>query len=143
MLSELELGKQRLEGLFPAAFQPIFVPPWNRIGAAADRARREIGLAGISTYGPKPASDPHQVNTHLDIFEWQTTRGPMSRAHAYAILCDELRQRLDGDPEPIGILSHHLVHQAESWALLEELFALLRHHPAVRWPAIGELFRLP
>ncbi len=45
-------------------------------------------------------------------------------------------------PEPIGILTHHLVHEEASWALLDELFAMTARHPAARWPEIKELFGL-
>jgi hypothetical protein len=143
MLVELAAGRERLAALFGQNLLPVLVPPWNRIGATADAARREIGLAGLSLYGTKRTADPHLVNTHLDIFEWKTTRGPMSRDRACQILCEEVARRLAGSDEPIGILSHHLKHEEESWALLDELFGLLRGHPAARWPAIPDLFALP
>ena len=137
MQSELQAGRRQLGAMF-AKFLPVLVPPWNRIGAAGDAARRAAGLTGLSLYGPNRSGDPHQVNTHLDIFDWKGARGPMARTEAYAVLCAELARRLDGDPEPVGILTHHLIHQPASWALLDELFAGLRNHPAVAWPAIPD-----
>jgi hypothetical protein len=142
MQRELEVGRQQLGAMF-ATFVPVLVPPWNRIGAAGDAARRAAGLSGLSLYGPNRSGDPHQVNTHLDIFDWKGTRGPMARAAAYGVLCAELRRRLDGNPEPVGILTHHLIHQPASWALLDELFAELREHRAATWPAIPDVFALP
>ncbi|HWT31197.1 MAG TPA: polysaccharide deacetylase family protein [Propylenella sp.] len=141
MQSELEAGKDKLRRLFPNLL-PVLVPPWNRIGETGDAARRAAGLTGLSLYGPKREPDPHLVNTHLDIFDWKGTRGPMARAQAYSILCDEVERRIGGDAEPIGILSHHLIHQDASWALLEEVFAALRRHPAVDWPQIPDVFGL-
>ncbi len=142
MQRELQAGRERLQALF-ATFLPVLVPPWNRIGAAGDAARRGAGLTGLSLYGPNRSGDPHQVNTHLDIFDWKGTRGPMARAEAYGVLGAELARRLDGDAEPVGILTHHLIHQPASWALLDDLLADLRNHPAVAWPAIPDLFALP
>jgi hypothetical protein len=103
----------------------------------------QAGLVGLSTFGPSPKGDCHQVNTHLDIFVWRPVRRPLDRAAAYARLCAELERRLAGDPEPLGVMTHHLVHEEESWNFLEELFSLTAKHPAVRWPKIGELFGLP
>jgi hypothetical protein len=143
IMSELRLGYQRLVRLFPERFLPILVPPWNRIGARVSAARHEIGLIGLSGFGPRSGDDPHVVNTHIDIFDWQGTRGPLPRARAYAMLSRELQRRLAGSPEPVGLLTHHLTHTDESWAFLEELLAMIASHRAVSWPAIPLLFDLP
>lgn len=142
MLAELRSGYERLASLFPASFLPVLVPPWNRIGGTVNAERRSVGLAGLSMFGPQRSGDPHQVNTHVDIIDWGA-RAPMSRGQVYALLCREAERRLQGDPEPVGILSHHLVHQEESWALLDGILGLLRGHPGVEWPAIDSLFALP
>lgn len=141
MLAELRTGLERLASLFPAAFLPVLVPPWNRIGETVNAERGSIGLAGLSMFGPKRCGDPHQVNTHVDIIDWGA-RAPMPRGQVYALLCREVERRLQGDPEPIGILSHHLIHQEASWGILDEILGLLREHPGVEWPAIDSLFAL-
>jgi hypothetical protein len=143
VVAELRLGFERLAALVPERFLPILVPPWNRIGKVVNAARHDVGLVGLSMFGPQSADDPHWVNTHLDIFDWQGTRGPLSRSASYAVLCRELGRRIEGDREPIGILTHHLIHAPESWAFLDELFALTAGHPAIEWPAVADLFALP
>ncbi len=141
VFDELRRGRDRLRALFPHSL-PVLVPPWNRIAENVSDALDEVGLSGLSTFGPAPADKPHQVNTHLDIFEWRPVRRPLSRGAAYAGLASELERRLDGMPEPIGILTHHLVHEEASWVLLGEIFTLTARHPAARWPEIAELFGL-
>jgi hypothetical protein len=136
---ELRLGFERLGQLFPDAFLPVLVPPWNRIDERVSAARQEIGLVGLSTFGPAPVGAVHQVNTHLDIIDWRT-RGPLPRAEAYAQLCGELERRLGGDTEPLGILTHHLVQEDASWVFLDELLGIAARHPAAAWPSIGDLF---
>ena len=89
----------------------------------------DLGLAGLSTFGPAPAEDRHQVNTHLDIFEWRPERRPLSRVEAYAVLNLEIERRLTGEDEPIGILTHHLVHAEASWDFLDELLGSDRQAP--------------
>lgn len=139
---ELGAGFDRLTELFAGKFCPVLVPPWNRISASVEAAAKPIGLSGLSTFGPAAADERHQVNTHLDIFAWKPERRALSRAEAYAVLGTEIERRLSGEEEPIGILTHHLVHEEASWNLLDELLGSIARHPAIHWPAMRELFRL-
>ncbi|NNF76461.1 MAG: hypothetical protein HKN05_00395 [Rhizobiales bacterium] len=41
---------------------------------------------------------------------------------------------------PIGILSHHLVHDEVVWSFLDKLAGLLDGHPRALWRQPGELF---
>jgi hypothetical protein len=140
VLEELRRGRDRMAALFGARFLPALVPPWNRIAPAVEAGLDGLGLLGLSTFGPEHSGRPGRVNVHLDIFAWQPARRPLSRAEAFAVLRSELERRLCGDPEPIGIMTHHLVHEPESWNFLDELFDLVADHPAISWPAIGALF---
>lgn len=143
VIEELHGGFDRLAALFRERFLPVLVPPWNRISDEVSNRRAEAGLVGLSVFGQATVGDPHCVNTHLDIFEWRPARRPIEIGLAYATLLDELKRRLGGDSEPVGIMTHHLVHDEESWTLVDELLRLLVKHPAVRWPAITELFGFP
>jgi hypothetical protein len=53
VLEELRAGREKLERLFPERFLPVLVPPWNRIGHAVREARTEVGLLGLSAFGPR------------------------------------------------------------------------------------------
>jgi hypothetical protein len=138
VLDELRHGRERLAGLFREQFLPVLVPPWNRIAPGVAAALPSIGLAGLSTYGAAAATN--QVNTHLDILAWKPVRRPLSRAEAFSLLAAELERRLAGDDEPLGILTHHLVHDEASWTLLGDLLSLLATHPAATWPLVSSLF---
>jgi hypothetical protein len=142
VIEELRSGFGRLSALFRERFLPVLVPPWNRVSEKVSRRRVEAGLVGLSAFGRAPIGDVHCVNTHLDIFEWRPVRRPIEIDRAYQTLSDEVERRLTGDSEPIGIMTHHLVHDWKSWALLDELLPILVEHPAVRWPAPPELFGL-
>jgi hypothetical protein len=138
MLEDLRRGRERLEALFPKHFLPVLAPPWNRIADCLRGAIGDAGLRGLSTIGPKSA--PGEVNVHLDIFVWRPARRTISRAEAFSRLAAEVERRLQGAREPIGIMTHHLVHEEESWALLDDLLQATAKHPAVKWPEIKELF---
>jgi peptidoglycan/xylan/chitin deacetylase (PgdA/CDA1 family) len=143
ILDDLRRGRDRLVALFGDKALPILVPPWNRIAPQIRDRIGEIGLRGLSTYGPAPGGAAHVVNTHVDLFAWRPARRPLTLTEARARLIEETARRLAAaDDEPIGILTHHLVHEAESWDVLAALFPVLARHPAVRWPAAGRLFAL-
>jgi hypothetical protein len=142
VLGELRLGFSRMAELFSPNFLPVLVPPWNRIADNVREKRRDIGLTGLSTFGKRPPGDPHWINTHLDIFAWRPTPRPLGTSEGYAVLAAEVERRLARDSEPIGIMTHHLVHEAASWVFLDDLFNLISTHPAVAWSSPRKLFQL-
>ncbi|MGO7541812.1 polysaccharide deacetylase family protein [Rhizobium ruizarguesonis] len=140
VLGELGEGFRLLERLHPARFLPVLVPPWNRIDAALIPALPALGFAALSVYGRAKQDSPMPLlNTHVDIIDWHGTRGGRSEAELVAELVAELRDRFVGSDEPIGVLTHHLVHDAAAWDFLSALFAVTGGHPAVRWSSASEL----
>lgn len=142
VLEELRSGRDKLAGLFADRSRPVLVPPWNRVGKDVAAARHVVGLPGLSLFGDKSTADPHLVNTHIDITIWKPRRRPMELPTVYGALGREVRKRIAGLDEPLGILSHHLVHEEASWSLLEALCDDLAHHPGAAWPNVDELFGL-
>ncbi|ARM91584.1 carbohydrate esterase 4 superfamily protein (plasmid) [Rhizobium sp. CIAT894] len=142
VLGELREGLRLLERLHPARFQPLLVPPWNRIAAALVPALPGLGFAALSVYGRARQDRPMPLlNTHIDIIDWHGTRGGRGEAELVAELVAELRDRFAGNDEPIGVLTHHLVHDAAAWDFLSALFAVTGRHPAVHWSAASALLK--
>ncbi|TCA27828.1 polysaccharide deacetylase [Rhizobium leguminosarum bv. viciae] len=140
VLSELREGFLLLQRLHPARFLPVLVPPWNRIDAALIPALPGLGFAALSVYGRAKQGGPMPLlNTHVDIIDWHGTRGGRSEAELVAELVAELRDRFAGGDEPVGVLTHHLVHDAAAWDFLSALFAVTGGHPAVRWSSASGL----
>lgn len=44
-------------------------------------------------------------------------------------------------PQPLGILTHHLIHDDALWSFLNQLFLRLTRHPAVRFVSARSLFQ--
>ena len=117
------------------------MPPWNRIGAGARAELARLGLPVLSVYGPARGEGPAELNTHVDIMDWRAMRGlalpDLDRLTAAAL------DLWSSDParsnEPLGLLTHHLQHDAAAWYGLEHLLEVLGGHPAVRWPDVGDL----
>lgn len=119
---------------------PAFVPPWNRIAGDMPNLLAEAGYRAVSVFGPRKAavapSGLQWINTHIDLIDWRGTRSAVAEADVLEQLrrCLADRREGHGDPlEPIGLLSHHLVHDRAIWDLLAVLLDRLAHHPALAW----------
>lgn len=144
VLRELEEGKTRLRERFGEQFQPVLTPPWNRIAPeVADGAAARVGLMGLSTYNKAPDNKPYQCNTHVDIINWRDSRGFIGWQALFDLMVQEMTERKDtGSDEPIGFLSHHLVHDDGCWEALDAVFTVLAPHTKASFPAIPALFKL-
>lgn len=160
-LDELAAGRDRLASLFGDRALPILVPPWNRIGEDLIPELPALGFRGLSMgsipplgrreklpiIGPlKRAETPslpglRQVHVHIDLIDWHGTRGFVGESIALSLMLRHLGdRRRHGIKGPIGILTHHLVQDAETDDFLRRLFGILRRHRAVRLAPIPELF---
>ncbi|MCF7698689.1 polysaccharide deacetylase family protein [Loktanella sp. M215] len=137
VMAELAAGLAKLSDLHGARMVPVLVPPWNRIAPEVLPGLGPLGFRAVSVFGPAAETAPvPQINTHVDLIDWRGTRGGRSEADLMAELAMALA--LPGDA-PIGILSHHLVHDAAAWSYLVTLFGLTRDHPGCRWVGLPDL----
>lgn len=138
LVSDAEAALLLAENTAADALLPILVPPWNRIAPALPATLPPLGYRGLSAFGPRrPMPGLTVVNTHLDLVDWRGSRSavePGALAHA-------LSRALEGPhPEPVGLLTHHLVFDEALWRLTADLVALLVAHPAVLFPALDALW---
>jgi hypothetical protein len=142
VLSELKTGFGKLKALYPEQFAPVLVPPWNRMAPTLLPPLAGLGYRAVSVYGHSWTPSPIPlVNTHVDLMNWHGVRGCRPHAELVANLVAELTDRFDGDDEPIGILTHHLVHDDAAWDFISRLFEETRNSPAVDWKGLGEMLR--
>jgi hypothetical protein len=144
VLADLAEGWRRLAPFDPL---PVLVPPWNRIAPDLITHLPTAGYAGLSTFAPRtsphPAAGLVQVNTHMDIMNWRGGGGfaGIEAAIAAAVRHLTLRRTGTADPsEPTGLLTHHLVHDAECWRFLDQFLTITKAHPAVRWLDASAIF---
>jgi hypothetical protein len=139
VLDGIGAGRERLAGLFGVRLLPVLVPPWNRIDPALVPALPGRGWRGLSTFGDRrtrsPAPGLVAVNTHVDIMDWSARSGrPAPDVVRTVVERLAARRPEAGDPaEPVGILSHHLVHDDAAWDSCAGLAAVVTAHPAARW----------
>ena len=131
---ELRAGRERLESLFGDRVLPVFVPPWNRMGGDAARALPAAGYQVLSGYRGRPEGPLPRLDTHVDLIDWRGGRRFAGAGTVLRALADALAaRRRAGDRRPTGVLSHHLVHDADAWRFLGALLAWGSEAPGVRW----------
>ncbi len=147
-LAEIETGLRRLHKRFPGRFLPVLVPPWNRIDPELIPLLPDIGFSGLSTSKPRAAAEPAPglvaVNTHCDPIAWRAGGGLREEAEIWADLAAHVEAKLDEsiDPrEPMGLLTHHLVHDEWTWRFVEDIIGMLAGHPSVRWRTAAAVFK--
>jgi hypothetical protein len=129
---ELSDGWARLKTAFGARALPLFVPPWNRIGADVVASLPPAGYRAVSTYGPRKAviaaPEVTQINTHIDPIFWRGHRGLVDPDTLVAGITATLFARRAGDTdptEPLGLLTHHLVHTEDVWTFTHDVLSVL------------------
>jgi len=143
VLGELGTGRMALERLFGNRVLPVLVPPWNRIAAQLVPTLPEVGYRGLSTFGIRrrayPVSGLLQVNTHVDLIDWQARRFVGEDA-ALAALGQALAASRTGTDEPVGILSHHLAMDEGAWDFLNSLWMRISNMPGLKTTPAHDLF---
>jgi hypothetical protein len=126
---------------------PVFVPPWNRIAPSLAAILPGLGFRGLSTFGSRPLGEIIaglvQINPQLDPVDWPGGRGLIDPETLIAQLAALVQARGNGrkqSEEPIGLLTHHLVHDEAAWGFCAELLDRLSLHENVRYPSVSELF---
>ena len=143
---DLAKGRDRLANAFGGQFVPALTPPWNRIDPSHADQLGQLGYRGLTTYLPrkKPAvAGVAQVNTHVDVIDWHGTRGFLGLQATLQLLVQHLAAKRLGraDPgEPTGLLTHHLVHDTETWEFLGALRDWCAKRPDVKWRSAADLF---
>jgi hypothetical protein len=135
---------------------PVFVPPFGQITDELARALPSLGFAMHSNgpallaarlarlhartallpalpWTPRPS---RRLDVHIDPIDWRA-----KTAHSLDVierqLVGELRLRRKRHlaPEtPIGLLTHHLVHDEPIWSVCDGILAMLRGSAAVAFP---------
>lgn len=122
---------------------PVFVPPWNRIDGELAKSLAGIGYRGLSTFGRAvPVPGLAVANTHIDPVAWHDGGGLAPRARIDAVAAAALRAQLQGDGDLVlGLLTHHLVQDDDTWKWCDTLLSFLLRHPAVIRADAEKVFR--
>lgn len=147
-IARLVAARARLEALAGRRFVPVLAPPWNRLPRHLAPHLAAAGFRGLSQFGERSYAEAspglRQVNTHVDIIAWRSSRRFAGEDVALAAAARHLaakRTAAADAGEPTGWLTHHAMHDAAAWTFLERLFETTRERPAVVWRRAEELFQ--
>lgn len=141
LMGQLREGKARLETLFGDRFLPAMVPPWNRISPDICRRLPGIGLPGLSTFTWFHFPRDGQVQSHVDILKWKKQVRFIGWESARLRFDLQMTRRRNTGDEPLGLLTHHLVHDAGCFEFLEVFLEIAAHHEGAEWPSVKGLFQ--
>jgi len=133
VMEEVERGFAHLSALHGPRFVPLMVPPWNRIAPQVAAALPGTGFRALSVYGPARPGPLPQINTQVDLIDWHGTRG----GRDVEVL--ELEIMIAMENGAVGILTHHLVHDAVAWRFLDALVGATMGHPGCLWVPVSAL----
>jgi len=106
------------------------------MGREAAALLPSLGFAALSRFGTgklDAAEGLKELNTHVDLMDWKGGRIGRPPADVAADLAVALAAARDDGLRPVGILTHHLAHDAQAWETLDGLLALATRHPAAEW----------
>lgn len=127
VLADLAMGRARLLELFGDRLSGILVPPWNRMAPDVAARLHELGFTGLSTWSwQRKGTQLPELNTQIDVMDWAGGHRGRDLAWIAGELLRRLVQARGRAGAPLGILTHHLVHDERAWATLDELVAWLK-----------------
>ena len=139
MRDQLRDGLALLQDLHGPRALPLLVPPWNRIAPDLLPHLARDGFAALSTFGPEtPVPGLAIVNTQLDVIDWH---GGRSLRDPDALWRD-LAQLAGSGRAHVGLLTHHLVHDAAIWDFLQDVIALAAQNGG-QWRSVADLVEKP
>lgn len=121
VFAELSRGLAHVQRLHGERAVAMLVPPWNRISPALVEGLGSIGFEALSTFGPPRAASIRVINSNVDIIDWHGTRGCRDHAVLVGEIAAQLHRAFAGG-DPVGLLTHHLVHDEAAWTFLQRLF---------------------
>lgn len=134
LLDEAARGKQKLDHAFGNQSLPLFIPPWNRMSETL--ALSEVEFRAISVFGQRNIvmeGELIRFDSHIDPIDWRGTRSAVD----LQIIINELTV-LMSSKSPIGIMTHHLVHDPAIWELMTILVSHLKQAGAT-WVSAVDL----
>ncbi|WP_297513926.1 polysaccharide deacetylase family protein [uncultured Caulobacter sp.] len=107
----------------------LFVPPWNNLRPQLLAALPGSSLTAVSGFDqPRSTDGVPRLDAHLDVLRWKgggRFRGSWRFLSRMRRLMAQRRLAGDWD-QPIGLLTHHLDHDRETWLFLEWFLGAFR-----------------
>ena len=128
--ADLVHGRKVLQALFPVGLDPLFTPPWNRVGADTPAILAALGFTALSRDITAPAQLAlPEISVHTDWSKlWRLAQGQVA---AESLALDLARHVREG--ACIGLMLHHAEMSDAELEALRALLTTFGRHPMARW----------
>jgi len=137
ILEELARGLAIVRKLHGARALPMLVPPWNRIDTGLIPELGRLGFDALSVFGPPKPGPIRLINSNVDVMDWHGTRGCRDHAALVREIVAQLQRAFAGG-DPVGLLTHHLIHDDAVWSFMHRVFEITSRQ-GVRWRSPREM----
>jgi predicted deacetylase len=127
--ADIAAGRERLQELLGDALEPVFTPPWNRCTADTAAAVRDLGFEVLSREARAPRFDLDGLRELPVSIDW------FAKRHGERLTRDALGELAGArvrKGEPVGVMLHHAVMDADELRAVAPLLTLLAGHERVR-----------
>ncbi|MHA1566441.1 MAG: polysaccharide deacetylase family protein [Alphaproteobacteria bacterium] len=143
---ELAAGKSILEN-WPG-WQPVLVPPFNRIALGLIGRLAALGYTGLSSTGTRrdtpQAPGIVQVHAHMDVIAWDAeTPRFVGTDNSINDAITHLRAKRLGRADPgeaTCLMTHCWAHDDETWDFCAKFLSRTNGHAAARWISTQSAF---
>ncbi|HEX7330905.1 MAG TPA: hypothetical protein VF290_05350 [Pyrinomonadaceae bacterium] len=133
---DIQHGKMKLDAMFGFAFDPIFTPPWNRCTEITAECLRELGFHILSRDATAPALAVSGLKELPISIDWFAKRNGkrLSFQSLGTLIARTVKQR-----QPLGIMLHHELMNADERERLDQLLVLLSTHRQVHCKLMAQI----
>ncbi len=133
---DIAKGKKILEENLLEQFAPIFTPPWNRCTKVTFKVLDQLGFKILSKDNSSPATGYsfREVSITLDLYTWKNG----ARMKEPEVIISELVKQLSS-LEPVGLLLHHKVMDADAFTFLDALLSELKRYSVIGFHTLQSL----
>ena len=129
ILAELKSSVSKIEALFGEPASQILVPPWNRIDEEIASELEALDFKLLSGFADQYFKiNLAQLNCQLDLMNWKPEKYGKKTDQVFEELLACLQKARTNDYSPIGILSHHLVHDESAWTACQDLMKFVQEN---------------
>ena len=136
---DIARGKALLEERFDDLFAPVFTPPWNRCTEETFAVLHELGFStfsGLRNGSPISGYGFRDISVTLDYYRWKGNPRMKAPTELVTSLIDQIKVG-----EPIGLMLHHKVMDADAFSFLDALLIELRRYPFIHFHTFTSLAR--
>ncbi|MFZ2650301.1 MAG: hypothetical protein WA210_09365 [Burkholderiaceae bacterium] len=141
--SDLRRGREQLLDLLGECLDPIFTPPWNRLGPDTPALLGRLGFSALSRdFNASPQGAIAEISVHCDwTKQWRLANAQQTGARepiALACVARELARHASAGA-CVGLMLHHEAMSDSELAALSQGLARWTGHPNARWRQMREL----